>query len=137
MCLNKKITVSRSALNKSSTPTSKTPTKNAAGCGMTDTTVTKTSSRTSPSTTKRTRVVIKYNVGFANALYLRGRGANLSWNKGIKLQNVSSDEWVWETNTPFSNCEFKVLINDSVYEAGENHNINCGSDIKYTPHFNT
>lgn len=83
----------------------------------------------------KTRVIIKYDVGYANDLYLRGKGADLSWTKGVKLKNVKPDEWVWETDVPFLNCEFKVLINDQIYETGENHPLHCGSCISYTPHF--
>jgi hypothetical protein len=86
--------------------------------------------------TTKTSVVIKYDVGFGNALYLRGRGANLSWDKGIMLRNISADEWVWETDASFTNCEFKAVINDTEYEIGENHLIKSGQIIQYTPEFN-
>lgn len=82
-----------------------------------------------------TRIVVKYDVGFSNALYLRGKGANLSWDKGVLLKNTRSDEWVWETDVPFTNCEFKVLINDEQYEIGDNHPLNCGATVQYTPKF--
>jgi hypothetical protein len=59
----------------------------------------------------KTRVVVKYDVGFNNAIYIRGNGANLSWDKGILLKNVKPDEWVWETDLAFTKCEFKVMIN--------------------------
>lgn len=82
-----------------------------------------------------TRVTIKYDVGFPNSIYIRGKGANLNWNKGIPLKNVKHDEWIWETDVPFTSCEFKVLINDKHYENGENHHLNCGATIQYTPKF--
>lgn len=83
----------------------------------------------------KTRITLNYDVGFSNALYLRGQGANLSWDKGILLKNVKADEWVWETNVPFTSCEFKVLINDTEYEIGQNHTLTCGASIRYTPQF--
>lgn len=82
-----------------------------------------------------TRVTVKYDVGFSNGIFLRGKGANLSWEKGIPLKNVKNDEWVWETDAPFSTCEFKVLINDSCYELGDNHPLTCGATVQYTPKF--
>jgi len=95
--------------------------------------------RTNPSSEHKkgptTRITIKYDVGFSNSLYLRGKGPNLSWDKGIMLKNISADEWVWETNTPFTTCEFKVLLNDRVYEIGDNHLLSCGAAIQYTPKF--
>lgn len=83
----------------------------------------------------KTRVIIKFDSGFGNLLTIRGKGANLSWDRGISLHNSKSDEWVWETTTPFNTCEFKILINDSIYELGENHILNCGTTIQYTPKF--
>ena len=83
----------------------------------------------------RTRITIKYDVGFNNNLFIRGQGAGLSWEKGKQLKNVGSDEWVWEVDAPFKNCEFKVLINDQWYEGGENHRISDGEALQYTPFF--
>lgn len=82
-----------------------------------------------------TRVVVKYDIGFSNTMYIRGKGANLSWDKGIPLKNTKNDEWVWETDLNFSNAEFKVLINDKIYEAGYNHTLQSGSTLEYTPQF--
>lgn len=82
-----------------------------------------------------TRIIVKYDVGFNNSIYLRGDGADLSWERGIMLKNVKSDEWIWETNIPFTKCEFKVLINDRQYELGENHRLQCGTSFEYTPNF--
>ncbi|MBA3722595.1 MAG: hypothetical protein H0W88_09365 [Parachlamydiaceae bacterium] len=83
----------------------------------------------------QSKVTIKFDVGFKNHLTIRGKGANLSWEKGIALKNTKPDEWVWETDATFPNCEFKILINDKQYEAGENHNLKAGTSITYTPKF--
>ncbi len=83
----------------------------------------------------KTKITIKYDTGFSNHFTIRGKGANLNWEKGQPLKNVKQDEWVWETDAPFTHCEFKVLINDRVYENGENHQINAGDSLLYTPHF--
>lgn len=86
-------------------------------------------------TTQKTRVVIKYDVGFGNSLTIRGNMTGLSWEKGVPLKNVKADEWVWETEHAFTSGEFKILINDRTYEHGANHQIRCGSLIQYTPRF--
>lgn len=83
----------------------------------------------------KTRITVKYDTGFSNQLYIRGCGGHLSWDKGELLQNVKADEWIWETDAQFTSCEFKILINDSVYEIGKNHHIKGGSVLLYTPHF--
>lgn len=83
----------------------------------------------------RTRVIARYDVGFGNSLYIRGKGANLSWDKGIPMKNIKSDEWVWETDLPMTSGEFKVLINDKRYEAGDNHPLKSDSVIEIAPRF--
>jgi hypothetical protein len=88
-----------------------------------------------PSVKNETRITIKYDVGFSNSLFLRGEGPGLSWDKGIKLRNVKADEWIWETSQPFTRGEFKVLINDSHFEQGDNHKLVSGANVIYTPNF--
>jgi hypothetical protein len=85
--------------------------------------------------TGKTKITVKYDVGFSNQIFIRGKGAHLSWDKGQPLKNVKPDEWVWETDVSFTSCEFKVLINDRVYENGDNHHLNAGSTLVYSPHF--
>lgn len=82
-----------------------------------------------------TRVVVKYDAGLGSALYIRGEGGNLSWDKGQMLKNVAPDEWVWECQVPLKQCEFKLLINDQKYEAGENHRVDGQNAIVLTPRF--
>ena len=85
---------------------------------------------------KKTRITVKYDVGFGSSLFVRGQGAaNLSWNKGTPLKNVRADEWQWETEETFNNCEFKVLINDQEFEMGDNHVVKCGGNVQYSPSF--
>ena len=69
---------------------------------------------------------------WAILLAIRGQGAGLSWDKGVALKNLSADEWVWETDASFKDCEFKVLLNDQRYEEGENHRLKKGK-ICITP----
>ncbi len=84
----------------------------------------------------KTRIVVQYDAGFANQVYLRGTGLpELNWAKGIPLKNVKPGEWVWETDVSFTNGEFKVLINDQTYESGENHHIYPGTSIRINPKF--
>ncbi|MBJ7448740.1 MAG: hypothetical protein JHC93_00085 [Parachlamydiales bacterium] len=82
-----------------------------------------------------TRLTVKCDCGFGNALYIRGQGSCLSWDKGMLLKNINSDEWVWETTEPFHTVEFKILINDMTYETGENHSLAPGATLSYTPTF--
>lgn len=84
---------------------------------------------------KRSTVLVKYDIGFGNMLYIRGQGAGLNWDKGQMMKNVGPDEWKWETDLPFNECEFKVVINDQMYEAGDNHHLARGAKVEYTPRF--
>ncbi|MDR3624231.1 MAG: hypothetical protein P4L16_03710 [Chlamydiales bacterium] len=82
-----------------------------------------------------TKVIIDYDVGFGNSLYIRGQGAGLTWEKGVQLKNVKANEWIWETCATCTVAEFKILINDRQYETGPNHSIKCGSTTQYSPRF--
>jgi|GEM_PF-4792718 len=84
---------------------------------------------------QKTKITIKYNAGFSNELFIRGKGAGLNWEKGQKLINVCADEWIWETDQRFSKCEFKILLNDATYEKDENHLLNEGACMQFTPNF--
>ncbi|MFV0341168.1 MAG: hypothetical protein ACK5MA_11185 [Parachlamydiaceae bacterium] len=83
----------------------------------------------------KTKLSIKYDCGYPNTLTIRGEGGNLSWDKGIPLKNIKSNEWVFETDTVFNKCQFKILINDEIYETGANRIMVHGTQSHYTPKF--
>ena len=83
-----------------------------------------------------TKIIIKYNCGFPNNLFIRGEGiSDLNWDRGVAMKNIKSDEWMWETDKPFNKAQFKVLLNDRVYEQGPNHSIECGKTGIFSPKF--
>jgi hypothetical protein len=88
-----------------------------------------------PMKSSKTLLRIKYDAGFSNTLFIRGKGGGLSWDKGIPLKNVKADEWVWETSNLTGECEYKILINDKNFETGENHHLHPGSTIQIIPQF--
>lgn len=83
----------------------------------------------------KTRIIVKYDVGFNNTLFIRGQGGNLSWDRGTPMKNIKNDEWLWETDSNIPQGEFKVLINDRTYETGPNHTFKSGTNIQFTPRF--
>lgn len=85
--------------------------------------------------TGNTRVIVHCNTGFGNMLFLRGDGAGLNWEKGVALRNINEDTWVWETERPFTQCSFKVMLNDNRYEQGENHPLVCHEQVECYPTF--
>lgn len=84
---------------------------------------------------KKTIVIVKYDCGFNNHLSIRGHGANLSWEHGQALENVKGDEWLFETITEDPGVEFKILINDQVFEIGDNHHVKKGEKKEHHPKF--
>ena len=68
----------------------------------------------------KTSIIARVDVGFGNQLYVRGTGADLSWEKGLQLENVSSYEWAFATTKAKSAVTFKFLINDELWAEGDN-----------------
>ena len=102
------------------------------------TTATLSPKKTAPITAPQkssTKLTIRLDCGFHNFLAIRGEGAGLNWKKGLALKNIAPNEWVFETAAPFHKCEFKVLLNDEIYEAGPNRVLVSGTHSHYTPHF--
>ena len=83
-----------------------------------------------------TAVHAKIDVGFGNALYIRGSGDGLSWDEGTLLECVDSTTWVWSTKKAGTNVEFKLLLNDQVWAVGENQMVAPGQSIDVIPAFN-
>ncbi len=85
---------------------------------------------------EKTRIIVHIEAeGAAPALYLRGEGAGLNWEKGTQLKPKTDDEWIWESDEPFTSGEFKVLINDKTYELGSSHPLYPGASIRINPKF--
>ena len=82
-----------------------------------------------------TRIVARVDVGFGNALYLRGEGAGLSWEQGVLMENISPYEWAFTTTRAASPIEFKYLVNDQVWADGENQTVAAGGTSISSPVF--
>lgn len=97
---------------------------------------TEMSGRQKTSKSPKTKIVAHIDCGFTNNLFIRGEGiSNLSWDKGAMMKNIGPNEWVWESDRPFSTLQFKVLVNDSWFEQGNNHTLGFGQEIDFTPQF--
>ncbi len=84
----------------------------------------------------KTKVVAHIDCGFTNNLFIRGEGiSSLSWEKGVQMKNIGPNEWLWESDRPFSTMQFKVLVNDSWYEQGNNHTVAFGQEVDLSPQF--
>jgi hypothetical protein len=75
------------------------------------------------------------DVGFGNALYLRGDGPGLSWNKGTLLDCVAGDQWSITIPGVKSPVTFKFLLNDQTWSKGEDYVAAPASATKLIPAF--
>jgi hypothetical protein len=76
----------------------------------------------------------KIDVGFGNALYLRGEGEGLNWNQGIPLTCVDGTTWQWSGKAS-DKVKFKLLLNDQVWAQGEDVVAAPGQKIRISPAF--
>lgn len=82
----------------------------------------------------KTRVIVHLYAD--EPLYLRGEGvSSLNWERGVPLQPLADNEWVWETDELFATGSFKIFINDETVELGESHPLYPGSSMRINPKF--
>ena len=79
-------------------------------------------------------IMVNLAVGPDDALFIRGRGGGLSWNKGQPLASVHPTRWVWSA-TAAGLIEFQLLLNDQVWERGAIHMVAPGAALELTPDF--
>ncbi|MDR2435903.1 MAG: hypothetical protein LBD33_01135 [Puniceicoccales bacterium] len=84
-----------------------------------------------------TKIIAETDVGFGNTLYIRGAGCGLSWDKGVAMRNKDAKFWVFECDK--CKCkkdfEYKFLINDEIWCAGDNFIAKCCKKNIATPKF--
>lgn len=90
-----------------------------------------------PVTTKPvvTTITAQIDIGFGNALYLRGEGAGLSWDKGTLMTCVADSQWQLSLGESARPIVFKFLVNDLSWSAGEDYTIAAGSSVTLAPTF--
>ena len=82
-----------------------------------------------------TTIVAAIDVGFGNKLTLRGAGPGLSWERGVDMENTTSDLWsivLPETSQPVI---FKFLLNDVTWSTGDDYTVLPGSSVVLSPVF--
>ncbi len=80
-------------------------------------------------------VLVRADVGFGNALFVRGQGQGLSWDKGVSLTCLEPGTWAWSVGPIQDQVTFKLLLNDEVWAVGDNLTINAGDRIEVCPRF--
>jgi len=82
-----------------------------------------------------TIVEAKVEVGLGNALYIRGQGDGLSWDKGQPLSPGFGGSWIWKTNKAKGKVLFRLLLNDEIWAKGEDGGVDAGKMIEVVPVF--
>ena len=82
-----------------------------------------------------TKIVANFAVGFGNALYVRGDGPGLSWEKGIPMECVDDTTWAITLQGAVGPIPFKFLINDEKWSTGEDFVVAPGGSVTLTPSF--
>jgi hypothetical protein len=81
-----------------------------------------------------TTIEVKIDVGFGNAVFLRGQGSGLTWEHGVPLACVDGSTWRW-TQKVADPVTFKVLLNDQVWSAGGDFVVAPGQKVELSPSF--
>ena len=82
-----------------------------------------------------TIVEAKFNVGLGNALYIRGQGDGLSWDKGQPLSPGFGGSWIWKTSKAKGQVLFQLLLNDRIWAKGKDVRVDAGKMIEVVPVF--
>jgi hypothetical protein len=82
-----------------------------------------------------TIVEAKVEVGLGNALYIRGQGDGLRWDKGQPLSPGFGGSWIWKTNKAKGKLLFRLLLNDEIWAKGEDGGVDAGKMIEVVPVF--
>ena len=82
-----------------------------------------------------TTITATIDVGFGNALYLRGEGASLSWDRGVRMHCVANDCWSLALHETARPLLYKFLVNDLTWSAGEDYTAPAGKSVTVVPTF--
>eukprot|EP01086_Lenisia_limosa_P017448 TRINITY_DN8661_c0_g1_i1.p1 TRINITY_DN8661_c0_g1~~TRINITY_DN8661_c0_g1_i1.p1 ORF type:complete len:331 (-),score=4.48 TRINITY_DN8661_c0_g1_i1:48-1040(-) len=100
-----------------------------------------------------TRITVEIDVGWGNYVAIRGapkgniplvfrtgwENWSVSWKVGEPLINRGPSHWVWMTKAiPAGEiADIKILVNDSIWQLGDNIRVKGGDDITIKPKFDT
>ena len=82
-----------------------------------------------------TTITARIDIGFGNALYLRGEGADLSWDRGTLMNCIADNCWSLELPAITRPVIFKFLVNDLSWSAGQDYVVASGDTLAITPTF--
>ena len=82
-----------------------------------------------------TQVAAKIELGKENALYIRGHGEGLRWDRGLRLACIDSGTWVWAVRRATQPIEFHLLLDDLIWARGDNLVLEPGRVVELRPDF--
>jgi hypothetical protein len=82
-----------------------------------------------------TTITAQVDVGFGNALFVRGEGAGLSWDQGLPMECIADDRWRVVLAESARAYTFKFLINDTTWSSGPDFTAACGTSVTLKPEF--
>ena len=85
--------------------------------------------------TTSTTITANIDVGFGNAVYVRGEGPGLSWDKGLVMDCVADDKWTITISDAVGPIVFKLLLNDLIWCIGNDYTVEPGGSLAIEPTF--
>jgi hypothetical protein len=82
-----------------------------------------------------TTLIAVLDVGFGNALFIRGEGAGLSWDHGVQMTCLAPNHWEIALGESARGYTFKVLVNDLTWSAGPDYFVESGGTLTISPQF--
>jgi hypothetical protein len=82
-----------------------------------------------------TAITAKIDVGFGNALYVRGEGPGLNWDRGVPMTCIGDAAWSITLGESARGYTLKFLINDSTWSVGPDFNVASGQVVTFSPGF--
>lgn len=82
-----------------------------------------------------TRVIAAYDAGVGRHLWIRGSAAPLSWDAGWPMHALAPGRWRFVTSELAGRVEVKTLIDDTLWQTGENDVVMAGGETTITPAF--
>jgi hypothetical protein len=82
-----------------------------------------------------TQICARIDVGFGNALFIRGQGGGLNWDRGVILECIAPSLWRWSAPAGSATIVFKLLLNDVLWAAGDDLRVAGGNHLEVTPYF--
>ncbi len=72
-----------------------------------------------------TEIQARYDAGFGRSLSLRGEGDSLSWERGFPMINTGPEGWSLALTEISEGFEYKLLLDDEIWQQGENQQGNA------------